>query len=112
MKDPIDGQWLKNITCPSCRHRHPAAWTCAYASALADGQKAERMEIDDAYKINGDQTVAVSNEVFWNDDMDSCPRGVKVQLLGAGGVALYGTYDGKDKFYTSWAPVPRRSNKS
>jgi len=58
--------------------------------------------------MNSDQTVAVSTEVFWNEDMTTCPRGVKVQLLGAGGIALYGTYDGKDPFYLGWAPVPRR----
>lgn len=62
----------------------------------------------DAHKLNGESTVAVSTEVFWNPDMAACPRGVKVQLLGAGGVAMYGTYDGKDKFFISWAPVPRR----
>jgi hypothetical protein len=61
-----------------------------------------------AHKLNADQSVAVSTEVFWNEDMTTCPRGVKVQLLGAGGVALYGTYDGKDPFFVGWAPVPRR----
>ena len=60
------------------------------------------------HKLNNDQTVAVSTEVFWNEDMTTCPRGAKVQLLGAGGVALYGIYDGKDMFFTAWAPVPRR----
>lgn len=52
-------------------------------------------------------TVAVDHDYFWRP-MDTCPRGVKVQLLGAGGVAMYGTYNGKDKFYTHWAPLPKK----
>jgi len=42
--------------------------------------------------------------------MHNCPRSVKVQLLGAGGVAIYGTHDGKDPFWQGWAPLPRRPN--
>lgn len=60
-----------------------------------------------AHKLNSTGSVAVATDVFWNRDMASCPRGVKVQLLGAGGVAAYGVYNG-DKFWTDWAPVPRR----
>lgn len=59
------------------------------------------------FKINSDQKVAVSNEVFWQKVDINTPRGVKLQLLGIGGVAVYGTYDGKSRFWTHWAPVPR-----
>lgn len=59
------------------------------------------------HKINRDKTVAVSTTQYW-EDMDTCPRGVKVQLLGAGGVAVYALWDGKNPFFTHWAPVPRR----
>lgn len=62
-------------------------------------------------KLNGDQTVAVATDVFWNEDMSTCPRGCKVQLLGEGGVALYGSYDGKEPFLKKWAPVPRNRQK-
>ena len=54
-----------------------------------------------------DNAVAVDQEYFWRP-MLICPRGVKVQLLGIGGVAAYATYDGKNKFWTGWAPVPSR----
>jgi hypothetical protein len=37
---------------------------------------------------------------------------VKVQLLGKGGVALYGQYNGKDGFYTHWAPLPKLRRES
>lgn len=57
-------------------------------------------------KLDSTGTVAVDHNYFWLP-IDTCPRGVKVQLLGAGGVAMYGTYNGKDKFYTHWAPLPK-----
>ena len=59
------------------------------------------------FKLNGDRTTAVATDYFWNEDMQACPRGVKVQLLGLGGVAVYGTYSGSD-FWTAWAPCPKR----
>ena len=55
--------------------------------------------------LNRDRTVAVDRTYYWQP-MDTCPRGVKVQLLGRGGVAVYGAYTGKDDFWTHWAPLP------
>jgi hypothetical protein len=54
--------------------------------------------------------VAPSDDVFWLP-MDDCPRAVKVQLLGPGGVAIYGTFDGKDKQWLGWQRIPRRRKK-
>ncbi len=48
---------------------------------------------------------AVDHSYFWQP-ISSCPRGVKVQLLGKG-VAVYGQYHGKEDFYTHWAPLPK-----
>lgn len=59
-------------------------------------------------KINSEGTVAVDQNYYWNDDMSTCPIAVKVQLLGAGGVAAYATYNGKDPFWKAWAPLPKR----
>ena len=59
------------------------------------------------HKLNTDQTVAVSTDVYWNEDMNQAPRGVKLQLLGAGGVAVYCEYHG-DPFWQAWAPLPKR----
>lgn len=56
--------------------------------------------------LNTDRTVAVDHEYFWRP-MRECPMGVKVQLLGAGGVAVYGNWNGKEKFWTHWAPLPK-----
>ena len=63
-----------------------------------------------AHKLNADQTVAVSTDVYWNEDMGQAPRGVKLQLLGAGGVAYYDTYNG-DPFWIGWCPLPKRRRK-
>lgn len=57
-------------------------------------------------KLDKSGTVAVDPDYYWRP-METCPRGVKVQLLGAGGVALYGQYNGKDTFYKYWAPLPK-----
>lgn len=59
------------------------------------------------HKLNADQTVAVATDVFWNEDMTTCPHGTKCQLLGNGGVAVYGTYHG-DPFWVGWCPLPKR----
>jgi len=56
--------------------------------------------------LNTDQTVAVDRDYFWRD-MSECPKGVKVQLLGVGGVAVYGNWNGKEKFWKGWAPLPK-----
>lgn len=53
--------------------------------------------------------VAVDQNYFWQS-MSTCPIGFKVQLLNAGGVACYGTFDGKDSFWLNWAPLPKRKN--
>jgi len=58
------------------------------------------------YKINTDSKVAVDAEYYWQP-ITTCPFSVKVQLLGKGGVAHYGTYFGVGDFYTHWAPLPR-----
>jgi hypothetical protein len=57
-------------------------------------------------KISGDRSAAVDHSYFWRD-MRTCPLGTKVQLLGRGGVAAYGKWNGKDDFWVGWAPMPK-----
>ena len=52
-------------------------------------------------------TVAVDQGYYWQP-MATCPRGVKVQLLTRGGVAIYGQFSGSDLFFTGWAPLPNK----
>lgn len=49
---------------------------------------------------------AVDTEYFWKE-MSSCTPGHKVQLLGPGGVAVYGTWNGRDAWWLGWAPLPK-----
>lgn len=64
-----------------------------------------------SHNINQDQKVAVATDYFWLP-MDTCPRGVKVQLLNLGGVAVYGNYNGPERLnkevWNGWAPLPKR----
>ena len=58
------------------------------------------------YRLDKSGTAAVDHNYFWQPIV-TCPRGAKVQLLGKGGVAMYGSYHGKETFYTHWAPLPK-----
>jgi hypothetical protein len=59
-------------------------------------------------RIDNSGQAAVDVTYFWQP-IRTCPRGVKVQLLGMGGVAMYGVITGEpDMFYTHWAPLPKR----
>lgn len=59
------------------------------------------------YTLNKDKSVAVATDYFWIPIDHSTPHGVKLQLLGQGGVAIYGNWDGKNTFFTHWAPLPK-----
>lgn len=67
--------------------------------------------IETAYHLNSNKSVAVADDYYWNEDMRTCPRGAKVLLLGEGGVASIGLYFG-DRFWLSWAPLPKRRGKT
>ena len=59
------------------------------------------------HTINASQTAAVATDYYWIPIDENTPRGVKIQLLGKGGVAHYGTYH-EAQFWTHWAPLPKR----
>ena len=56
--------------------------------------------------IDSTGVAAVDQNYFWQP-IKTCPLGVKVQLLGKGGVAMYGQYSVRSDFYTHWAPLPK-----
>lgn len=66
------------------------------------------------HRINQAQRVAVATDYYWQP-METCPKGVKVQLLNPGGVATYSSYSGPDKngkeIWEGWAPLPKRAPK-
>ena len=59
------------------------------------------------HKIDSTGTAAVATDYYWIRINKDTPRGVKLQLLGRGGVAQYTSYYG-DPFWTHWAPLPKR----
>lgn len=74
---------------------------------FAKDKPSESIVASGAHRINTNRTAAVAEDYYWSP-MSACPRGVKVQLLGQGGVATYGLYDGKSTFWQGWAPLPQR----
>jgi hypothetical protein len=60
------------------------------------------------HKLNQDKTVAVAVDYFWIPIGTDTPRGVKLQLLTVGGIAIHGIFDGKMNWVTHWAPLPRK----
>lgn len=57
------------------------------------------------YRINHDRSAAVAPAMHYQP-MSTCPIAVKVILLGAGGVATIGQYNGRDTFWQGWHPLP------
>ena len=61
------------------------------------------------HQLNTEKNVAVAEGYYWLPIDENTPRGVKVQLLNTGGVAVYGIYTEAHKgAFTHWAPLPRR----
>jgi hypothetical protein len=58
-------------------------------------------------RLTKDGTAVVDTEYYWQP-IETCPRSAKVQLLSVHGVAVYGEWHGKDKFWTHWAPLPKK----
>lgn len=62
----------------------------------------------ESYRISSDSVAAVSTESTFLP-MSTCPISRKVILLGAGGVATVGQYDGHEPFWQGWHPLPGRA---
>ena len=65
------------------------------------------------YSVNSTKTAAVAQDFYWLPIDGDTPRGVKVLLLGLGGVASLGHYHhkpGDTQFWTHWAPLPKKAD--
>jgi hypothetical protein len=63
-------------------------------------------------RLTKDGTAVVDTEYYWQP-IETCPMSAKVQLLSVHGVAVYGevherNLNGKEKFWTHWAPLPKK----
>jgi hypothetical protein len=92
---------------------HSGSWASGAALSANGGLVEEFQELREiskklsAYSLNSNRDTAVSNVTYWETDMATCPRGVKVLMLGVSGVATLGQYNG-DKFFVGWYPLPRK----
>lgn len=94
--------WLAEQHFDQCREERPIQdWI----------RKMKMMLPENSATLDSTGTTAVDRNYFWQP-LSTCPRGAKVQLLGKGGVAMYGTYTGKETFYTHWAPLPKLSKET
>ncbi len=59
------------------------------------------------HTLTTDRAAAVATD-FYYEPMSSCPLSTKVILLGAGGVAIIGTYINRDAFWQGWASLPEK----
>lgn len=78
---------------------------------IAESEEFERIEREQKYRLDSTKAAVVATEFYWLPIDDSTPRGVKVLLLGLGGVASLGHYHhrpGETQFWTHWAPLPKR----
>jgi len=57
--------------------------------------------------LSNSQPVKVDPSYKWQP-IESCPKGVKVQLLTKGGVAVHGHWTGNKEHYIGWTPVPKQ----
>jgi len=64
-----------NITCPRCRHRHPADRTCAESARLADQARITRFKMEQQ-QISNDKAHAIWEYETALENVDS--------ILGAG----------------------------
>jgi hypothetical protein len=59
------------------------------------------------HTLNSDRSVAVAIDTYWLP-MSNCPKHVKLLLLGIGGVASIGEWDGRNRFWQGWCPLPKK----
>jgi hypothetical protein len=96
-QDLTTEQWLQHL-------QEELMDACIYIQRLKkDVESLTRPDI----KINS-YGVAVDQTRFWMP-METCPKGVKVQLLTASGVAVYGKIGDKNKeVFEGWAALPKK----
>lgn len=77
--------------CTKCGHEHSPMWALPA----------------EPHRLNSGKTVVVSNVQKWTPVGPETPMGCKVQLINKGAnCSTHGHYDGKNKFWTHWAPLP------
>ena len=71
----------------------------------------ERIEMENKFRLDSTKAAVVSTDYYWIPIDANTPTGVKILLLGRGGVASLGQYihrPGETQFWQFWAPLPRK----
>jgi len=71
----------------------------------------ERIEMEQKFRLDSTKAAVVSTDYYWIPIDASTPTGVKILLLGRGGVASLGQYfhrPNETQFWDFWAPLPKK----
>ncbi len=71
----------------------------------------ERIEMESKFRLDSTKAAVVSNDYYWIPIDHTTPTGVKILLLGRGGVASLGQYfhrPNETQFWDFWAPLPKK----
>jgi hypothetical protein len=86
----VDGKWINNITCPRCKHRHPAGLTCSEARAISD----EARRASEVTRVVSERVDAIEVRILrseLNECESDCYFGkVALRKLRAAGVPVLG----------------------
>jgi hypothetical protein len=78
---------------------------------ITEDDEFARIEMENKFRLDSTKAAVVANDYYWIPIDASTPTGVKILLLGRGGVASLGQYfhrPGQTQFWTHWAPLPRK----
>jgi hypothetical protein len=78
---------------------------------ITEDDEFERIEMENKFRLDSTKAAVVANDYYWIPINASTPTGVKILLLGRGGVASLGQYvhrPGQTQFWTHWAALPRK----
>jgi len=71
----------------------------------------ERIEMENKFRLDSTKAAVVSTDYYWIPIDHTTPTGVKILLLGRGGVASLGQYfhrPNETQFWDFWAPLPKK----
>ena len=78
---------------------------------ITEDDEFERIEMESKFRLDSTRTAVVSQDYYWIPIDHTTPTGVKILLLGRGGVASLGQYvhrPNETQFWDFWAPLPRK----
>ena len=78
---------------------------------ITEDDEFERIEMEQRFRLDSTKAAVVSTDYYWIPIDHTTPTGVKILLLGRGGVASLGQYfhrPNETQFWDFWAPLPRK----